>query len=51
MGGACNTDGRDKKFIQYFSWKNLKGRDHLEDLRVDEKIILECMSEKFGCRV
>jgi len=22
MGGACSTDGRVGKFIQYFGWKN-----------------------------
>jgi hypothetical protein len=21
MGGACRTDGRDEKYIQYFGWK------------------------------
>jgi hypothetical protein len=26
---------------EYFGWKNLKGKDNLEDLDVDGKIILE----------
>jgi hypothetical protein len=32
--------GGDEKFIQNFGWQNLKGRDHLEDLGIDGKIIL-----------
>jgi hypothetical protein len=34
MGRTCSTHGRDKKFIQYFSWKT-------EDLYVNWKIILQ----------
>jgi hypothetical protein len=30
-----------------FYSKKLKGRDHSEDLSVDGRIILECMSEKY----
>ena len=35
----------------YRIWrKNLKGRDHLEDLDVDGRIILKCILKKlFGC--
>jgi hypothetical protein len=31
--------------------ENLKLRDYLEDLGVDERIILECVSEKQGRKV
>jgi hypothetical protein len=41
MGGACSTNGRDEKCVQKFWSENLKGRDHLEDLGVDGRIILE----------
>jgi hypothetical protein len=40
MGGACSTDGRDEMHT-IFWLENLTGRDHLEDLGVDGKIILE----------
>jgi hypothetical protein len=39
MGGACGTHARDNKFIQNFDLKNLKGRDHLEDIGVDGMIM------------
>jgi len=29
----------------YFCSLNLKGRDHLEDIDVDEKVILRCILE------
>jgi len=32
--------GRDEKFI-HFMWKARKGRDHSEDLGIDESIILK----------
>jgi hypothetical protein len=38
----------------YKFWlENLKGRDHLEELRVDGRIILECMLESSlgGCEL
>jgi hypothetical protein len=41
MGGMCSTYGRDEKCIQYSGWKNLKGKDCLEDLGIDGKVILE----------
>jgi hypothetical protein len=31
----------DEKSIQNFGWENLKGRDHMEDLSKDGRIILE----------
>jgi hypothetical protein len=42
MGRACSMHGRYEKFIQNFSQKNLKGRDHLEDLGIDGSTILDC---------
>jgi len=34
------------------SWlENLKGRDHLEVIGVDEKIILEWIFGKWGCKL
>jgi hypothetical protein len=35
---AC-THGGNKKCKQNFGWKNLKGRDHSEDLNVDGRIL------------
>jgi hypothetical protein len=39
MGRICSTHGRDEKFILDFGWKNLKRRDHLQNLDVDGKIL------------
>jgi hypothetical protein len=47
MGRACSTYGRNKKPIT-FLLKNLKGRDHSEDLGRDGKIILEWILGKQG---
>jgi hypothetical protein len=41
MGGACSIKRRDAKCIQNFGQKKLKGRDHLDDLGIDGKIISE----------
>jgi hypothetical protein len=41
----------DKKCIQNFGWKNLKGRENLEDLGVDGKIKLERTLGKYGGKV
>jgi hypothetical protein len=40
MGGSCSTHRRDEKCVQYFVWKDVTGRDHLEDKVVDCRIIL-----------
>jgi hypothetical protein len=45
MGGACNPHGTDEKLKQFWL-ENLKGRDHLVDLGVDERIILDWVLEK-----
>jgi hypothetical protein len=46
MGWACNKHGRDEKCIQNFGRKNLKGREYLEDLDVNGKVILELILGK-----
>jgi hypothetical protein len=38
MGRPCSTNG-DMKNAHNFISENLKGRDHLEDLGVEEKIM------------
>jgi hypothetical protein len=38
--GACRRHGRDEKCVKYFGWKSER-RDHLEDLFVEGRIILE----------
>jgi hypothetical protein len=35
MGGTYSMHRRGEKFVQNFGQKNLKGRDHSEDLGVD----------------
>jgi hypothetical protein len=44
MGGSDSTHGEIRN--AYISVGNLKGRDHMEDLVVDAKIILKCISGK-----
>jgi hypothetical protein len=45
MGRACSHIGEIRN--AYIFWSgNLKGRDHLEDVGVDGRIILDCMLEK-----
>jgi len=39
MGGTYSTHGRHRKFVLIFRSKNLKGRDHSEDLGLDERTI------------
>jgi hypothetical protein len=41
MGGAHNIHLRDEKCAQIFWLGNLKGKDHLEDLGVDGRILLK----------
>jgi hypothetical protein len=50
MGGACSAHGIDKKTLK-FSLENLKGRDHLEDLGADGRVILKWMLGKYGWRL
>jgi len=44
---ACSTHGIGEINTKFWS-ENLKGRDHSEDLAVDGRIILECISGKQG---
>jgi len=51
IGGACSTYGRDDKCIYiyiYLGRKNMKGRDHLEDIGVGWEKISEWILEKEG---
>jgi hypothetical protein len=38
MGSACSTYSRDEKYEDFFSQKNMKGRDHLGDLGKDGRM-------------
>jgi len=51
MGAACSTHGRYKKSICNFLLENLKGRDHLEDLGVVGRKILDWSLEEQGGKV
>jgi hypothetical protein len=46
MGRVYSTHGRDEKCVKNFNCKNLNGKDHSEDLGVDERLILEWILEK-----
>jgi hypothetical protein len=46
MGRACIMHGRDEKIHTKFWLEKLKGKDHLEDLGIDGKIILELILGK-----
>jgi hypothetical protein len=45
MGGACSTQGEMRIVYNIFVGKP-EGRDYLEDLGVDGKIMLKCILEK-----
>jgi hypothetical protein len=38
MGGKCSTNGTDEKCTHNFS-RNLNGRDHLEGLILEERLV------------
>jgi len=40
MDRACNTYGKEERFVQGFGGKNLREINHLEDPDVDGRIIL-----------
>ena len=46
IGGACGTYGGNERCIQGFGGRNLKERDHLEDLSVDMRVILKRILKK-----
>lgn len=41
MGGICSTNDRHEKFITKIYSRNLKERDHFEDLTADQRILLK----------
>jgi len=45
MGGTWNLHGGGRKFAE-FQLENVKGTEHLEDLGVDGRIILELILQK-----
>jgi hypothetical protein len=47
IGVACSMHGRDEKIVQKFSQKALKGRDHLKDLYINVRIILNWILKKY----
>jgi hypothetical protein len=40
MGGTCSAQGGEVRYTRFLS-ENLKGRENLENLSVDERIILK----------
>jgi hypothetical protein len=47
MGGACDTYGDDR--VAYgVCWKNVRERDHLENLSENGRIILEMIFKKWN---
>jgi hypothetical protein len=41
MGRACSVQERDEKCIQNFLSEILMGSDHMEDLGIDGRVMLE----------
>jgi hypothetical protein len=50
MSQACSTHGSNEMYTEFWSG-NLKGRDHMEDLGVDGRIIIEWVLKKLGGNV
>jgi len=46
MGRVCNMHGAQDKTKHDFWWGNLKERDHLKDLGMDEMMILKRILKK-----
>jgi hypothetical protein len=47
MGGACDTYGRQERYINRVFVGDLREGDHLEDLDVDGRIILKWIFKKW----
>jgi len=45
MGGSCSTYGRQESCTQGL-WRNLRERDHLEDLGVDRRMRVQEVGER-----
>jgi hypothetical protein len=50
MGGACSMHGRQEMHAK-FRFGKLKGRNHLEDLGTDGRIISKWILKKQGVKV
>jgi hypothetical protein len=48
MGVACSAHGGDKMRTK-FLLESLNGKDHLEDLNIDEKVIYKLVSANYDC--
>jgi len=51
MGGLCGTHCILENYILSFLYKNLKGRIHLEGIRLNRLVILKFISNKCNMRV
>jgi hypothetical protein len=47
MGGTCSMYGGQERWVQGFGGGKVRGRDHLEDLGVDRKIVLKWIFKKW----
>jgi len=41
MGGTCGMYGGEERCMQGFWWGNLRERDHLEYISVDDRILIK----------
>ena len=50
MGWECSVYGGEERRIKVLWWGKLRGRDHLEDPGVDDRIILRWIFKKRDVR-
>jgi len=50
MGGACGTHGEEENYTEVLGGGKLRGRDHVEDLDINLRIILKWIFEKWDGR-